>query len=216
MLEQAERHDFIAGVVGWVDLTSPECEAQLLDLVQHGKLVGIRHVVQDEPDRDFVLRADVGDGLSVLERHGVPFDLLFYVVHLPHAVTLAERHPGLRMVLDHLAKPEIRDGHIDEWSRDLRAAARHPNLYCKLSGLVTEADWERWTPEDLRPYVSEALDAFGPERCMFGSDWPVCRLAADYQQVCTGIADLLRSCTPAEMASVFGETAAKCYGLTAM
>jgi L-fuconolactonase len=209
----AERHDWIAGVVGWVDLASPDCEGQLERYIAHPKFVGVRHVTQDEPDEDFIVRPDVLRGLGVLERHGVPFDLLFYVQHLRHAPTLARRFPNLRLVIDHLAKPKIKSRLIADWRRDVRAAAAFPNVHCKLSGLVTEADWQSWQPADLRPYVQEALECFGPERCMFGSDWPVCLLAAPYERVVAALDEALGPLSESERADIHGGTAARFYGL---
>jgi L-fuconolactonase len=210
----AERHPFVAGVVGWVDLASPACEDQLRELRRHPKFVGVRHVTQDEPDDDFIVRPDVLRGLRVLEKHGVPFDLLFHVRHLRHAATLARELPGLPMVIDHLAKPRIKEGRTDDWLPHLRAAAAFPNVYCKLSGLVTEADWQRWTAADLRPYVRAALDLFGPRRCMYGSDWPVCELAATYEQVHAALVEALGPLGESERAATFGGTAARFYGIT--
>ena len=158
----AEQHDFIAGVVGWVDLASPECEAQLLEFKDHPNFVGIRHITQDEHEDDFIVRLDIVRGLQVLEKHCVPFDLLFYVKHLRHAAGLAQMLPDLPMVIDHLAKPRIKDHAVDGWLEDLRAAAKYPNIYCKLSGMITEADWQGWQASDLKPYVAAALEAFGP------------------------------------------------------
>jgi L-fuconolactonase len=210
----AERHPFIAGVVGWVDLASPDCERQLLEFKDHPKFVGVRHVTQDEPDDDFIVRPDVIRGLKVLERHGVPFDLLFYVKHLRHAATLAEQLPDLPMVIDHLAKPHVREQVLDDWLPHFRAAAAFPNVYCKLSGMVTEADWSRWTAADLRPYVQMALASFGPDRLMFGSDWPVCELAATYEQVYNALLEALGPVSESERAAIFGGTAARFYRLT--
>ena len=213
VLKLAEQHPFIAGVVGWVDLASEQCEQQLLEFKDHPKFVGIRHVTQDEPDDDFIVRPDVVRGLRVLQRHGVPFDLLFYVKHLRHAATLAQELPDLPMVIDHLAKPRIKSRQVDGWNDDLRAAARFPNVFCKLSGMITEADWENWQAADLRPYVQTALEAFGPERCMFGSDWPVCNLAGTYEQVHSALVDALGPISEPEHATIFGETASRFYGL---
>ena len=212
-LSLAENNDFIAGVVGWVDLASPACEEQLLELRSHSKFVGIRHITQDEPDEDFIVRDDVLRGLRVLEKQRCPFDLLFYTQHLRHAVTLGQALPELPMVIDHLAKPKIAAGQIDDWRVDLQAAARFPNIYCKLSGMITEADWRHWQPADLRPYVETAIEAFGPERLMFGSDWPVCELAGSYQQVCDALAEVLGPLSPHEQAQLYGQTAAEFYGL---
>ena len=213
VLGLAEQHDFIAGVVGWVDLASEACEDQLLEFKDHPKFVGIRHVTQDEPDDDFILRPDVRRGLGVLQQHGVPFDLLFYVKHLKHAATLAREFPDLPMVVDHLAKPRIKDAALDDWIDNFRAAAEFPNVFCKLSGMITEADWGHWQPQDLRPYVETALESFGPQRCMYGSDWPVCELAGSYQQVHAALVEVLGPLGQSESDAIFGGTAERFYGL---
>jgi L-fuconolactonase len=212
-LELAARHPFIAGVVGWVDLASGRCEEQLLEFKSRPKFVGVRHITQDEPDEDFIVRPDVLRGLKVLQQHRVPFDLLFYVKHLRHAQALARELPELPLVIDHLAKPRIKDGVTEGWLDDLRAAARFPNLYCKLSGMITEADWQAWRPCDLRPYVEAALEAFTPRRCMFGSDWPVCELAGSYQQVHAALLECLAELSASERERIFGGTACEFYGL---
>ena len=212
-LQLADQHRWIAGVVGWVDLASDACEAQLDEFSGHPKFVGVRHVTQDEPDDDYIIRDDVLRGLNVLEKHAVPFDLLFYDRHLRHAPTLAARLPDLPMVIDHLSKPEIRSGRIDPWRRELQRAAQYPNVYCKLSGMVTEADWQAWTAADLKPYVDAALEFFGPQRCMFGSDWPVCELAATYSEVVQTLRQLIGELSDAEQAEVLGQTAQRFYGL---
>ena len=214
VLQLAEDNDFIAGVVGWVDLASDECESQLLQFKDHPKFVGVRHVTQDEPDEDFIVREDVIRGLQVLERQGVPFDLLFYVKHLHHAATLAKRLPDLQMVIDHLAKPEIKDGRTDNWIDNFKSAARFPNIFCKLSGMITEADWKNWNPVDLKPYVETAMEAFGPERCMYGSDWPVCELAGTYHQVYEALCEVLGPISQTDRNKIFGGTATKFYRLS--
>ena len=190
-LSMAEETDWLAGVVGWVDLASEACEEQLLEFRDHPKFVGVRHVTQDEPDDDFIVRPAVLRGLKVLEKHGVPFDLLFYVRHLKHADRLARELPGLRMVIDHLAKPGIRDRSMDDWLPAFKAAARHGNVFCKLSGMITEADWTKWKPSDLKPFVDAALEHFGPSRCMYGSDWPVCELAGSYARAHAALREAL-------------------------
>lgn len=212
-LALAESHDFIAGVVGWVDLASPDCESQLLQVKDHPKFVGVRHVVQDEPDDDFIVREDVIRGLKVLEKWNVPFDMLFYVKHLTHASTLAEKLPDLPIVINHLGKPRIKDHSTADWLPQFKAAARFPNVYCKLSGMVTEADLAHWTVEDLKPYVHHAIDLFGPQRLMFGSDWPVCELAATYFEVFEAINQAIGPLSDSERAEIFGETAARFYSL---
>lgn len=213
VLKLAEQSDWLAGVVGWVDLASPKCEEQLLEFVDHPKFVGIRHVTQDEPDENFIVREEVLRGLAVLEKHEVPFDLLFYVQHLRHAPTLARRLPNLKMVIDHCSKPKIKNRQIDDWRRDLQAAAKFPNIFCKLSGLITEADWQNWKPADLKPYIDIALDCFGPQRCMYGSDWPVCLLAGSYERVVGALEECISDLSPTEQDAIFRGTATRFYGL---
>jgi L-fuconolactonase len=210
-LELAERHPFISGVVGWVDLASVDCERQVSEVREHPRFVGVRHVTQDEPDDDFIVRPEVIRGLQCLERVGLPFDLLFYVRHLRHVPTLARLLPNLPMVIDHLAKPNIKEHRLDNWLPDLRASARFPNIFCKLSGMVTEADWSGWSSDDLRPYVQIALEEFGPDRLMFGSDWPVCELAGSYERVYHGLVEALGPISESERSAIFGGTAARFY-----
>ena len=210
-LKLAEQHDWIAGVVGWVDLASPTCEEQLLQFKDHPKFVGVRHVTQDEPDDDFIVRPDILRGLKILEKEGVPFDLLFYVKHLRHVPRLVQELPNLPLVIDHLAKPAIKQQRLDDWLPDFVAAAKFPNVYCKLSGLITEADWGTWQPADLHPYIEQALEAFGPQRLMFGSDWPVCELAGSYARVVQTIDDELASLSVTDRDWIMGRTAAKFY-----
>ena len=214
VLGLADQHDFMAGVVGWVDLASDQCEEQLLRLKEHPKFSGIRHVTQDEPDNDFIIRPDILRGLQVLEKHQVPFDLLFYVNHVHHAATVAAAVPELPLVIDHLSKPEIKARRLDNWQNHFRRAAEFPNVYCKLSGMITEANWQHWTIDDLKPYVDIALEAFGPDRCMFGSDWPVCELAGTYAEVYQGLRELLEPLSDHEQQLIFGGTATRFYQLT--
>ncbi len=212
VLSLAEQHDWLAGIVGWVDLASPDCEAQLEEFKDDPYFVGVRHLVQNEPD-DFILRDDILRGLSVLEKHDVAYDLLFFVPQLQHAASVARQFPNLRLVIDHLAKPYIKAGAIDGWREDFIAAAQCPNVYCKLSGMVTEADWNDWTPEDLKPYVSTALEHFTPDRCMFGSDWPVCELAATYQQVFDALTECIGGVSDSEREKILGKNAIDFYRL---
>ena len=214
VLKLAQEHDFICGVVGWVDLASERCEEQLLEFKDHPKFVGIRHITQGEPDENFIVRPDVIRGLKVLEKHQVPFDLLFFVQHLKHAQTLGRELPDLKMVIDHLAKPHIKDHKLDDWEANFRAAAKFPNISCKLSGMITEADWENWRPADLKPYVEIAFEAFGPDRLMFGSDWPVCELAGSYQHVLDALNECLGPISDDERDHIFRGTATDFYGLT--
>ncbi|WP_055618989.1 amidohydrolase [Streptomyces sp. JHA19] len=213
LLALAERHELVAGVVGWTDLTRPDVAAELARLreLPGGRyLKGIRHQVQAEPDPGWLLRPDVRRGLTALEEAGLVHDLVVLPHQLPACVEAAARHPGLTFVLDHLGKPPIASGAREPWESAVRALAALPNTVCKLSGMVTEADHARWTVEDLRPYADTVLDAFGPARLMYGSDWPVCTLAASYGQVL----DAARALTgPADRSQIFERTAVRVYGL---
>ncbi len=212
-LNLCEANPFLAGIVGWIDLDSEQCEEQLLEFKDHPKFLGIRHITHDEPDDDFIIRADVIRGLQVLQKHCVPFDLLFFVKHLKHAVTVATACPDLPLVIDHLAKPRIKEQSFDDWEMNFRAAAKCENVYCKLSGMVTEADWKNWKPADLKPYIDIALDAFGPFRLMYGSDWPVCELAASYEQVYDALTENIAKLSSTEKEQILGKTAAQFYGI---
>ncbi|MER3480883.1 MAG: amidohydrolase [Meiothermus sp.] len=186
LLQIAAATDYVAGVVGWVDLRDPQV-GQVLDelraLPGGSYLVGIRHQVHDEPDPNWLLLPEVERGLAALEPRGLVYDLLVRTRELPAALACVQNFPKLRFVLDHLAKPNIAQGQWDDWLRALEPIAAQANVWVKLSGLVTEASWKHWKPEDLAPYIRQALELFGPSRCMFGSDWPVCTLAASYAQV---------------------------------
>ena len=212
--------DFVAGVVGWADLTDPALAQTLAELRngEHGaSLVGIRHQVHDEEDPNWLLREDVQHGLGEIAEAGLVYDLLVRPRELPVALTVARDFPHLRFVIDHLAKPPIASGEIDEWSTLLHEFAGLENVACKLSGMVTEADPEGWTVDDLRPYVRQAVEIFGPHRLMFGSDWPVCLLAADYGRVLSALREALDGIelTGVEPeAAIFGGTAMHWYGLT--
>lgn len=214
VLEFAKQNPWICGVVGWIDLASPHCEEQLLEFRSNPLFLGVRHITQDEPDDEFIVRPDVLRGLKSLEKHQVPFDLLFYVKHLHHAQTLGRELPDLPMVIDHLAKPKIKQQSFADWEANFRAAAQYPNIYCKLSGMVTEADWQAWKPADLQRYVDIALESFGPTRLMYGSDWPVCELAGSYQQVFEALQHCLQSLSPDERREIYSGTATRFYRLT--
>jgi L-fuconolactonase len=216
LLGLAGAGDLVGGVVGWADLTSPGVAgrlAALRDLPGGGKLAGIRHQVQSEPDPGWLTRPDVLRGLAAVAAAGLVYDLVITVGQLPAAASAAGAVPGLVFVLDHLGKPPIASGAIEPWASDLRRLAALPNTVAKLSGLVTEADWGQWQPSDLRPYVEVALEAFGPDRLMFGSDWPVCTLAASYDTVVAAARDLTAALSPAERAAIFAGTATRVYGL---
>jgi L-fuconolactonase len=180
LLELATDASFILGVVGWVDLRSPDVRLQLEALAGNPKLVGIRHIVQSEPDDRFLLQSEFLRGISLLEEFDLAYDILIYPKHLPVAAEFVRRFPRQRFVLDHLAKPPIKSGNLRPWDRGMRELGTFPNVFCKLSGLVTEGDWQNWKPEHIAPYIDVALESFGPGRLMIGSDWPVCTLAASY------------------------------------
>jgi L-fuconolactonase len=212
LLQLAENNPFLLGVVGWVDLRSPHLRAELESFAEKPKLVGIRHIVQSEPD-DFLLQPDFVRGISILEEFDLAFDILIYTKHLPMAADFVKRFPRQRFVLDHLAKPPIKSGAVDLWARGMRALASFPNVSAKLSGLVTEADWQAWKPEDLWPYLDVAFECFGPSRLMIGSDWPVCTVAASYTRVVNLVKDYLSRHTAAEREAVLGGNAEKFWRL---
>jgi len=215
LLALADAHPFIAGVVGWVDLRSDRVRAELEPLARHPKLVGVRHIAQSEPDDRFLLRPAFVAGLSALEEFDLAYDILIYSRHLAVAAELAARLPRQRFVLDHLAKPEIRARSIDRWAEDLRALAAHPNVCAKLSGLVTEADWTRWTAADIRPFLDAAFDCFGADRLMIGSDWPVCLVAGDYVRTMSVVAGYVAERPSRERDAVLGTNAARFWKLGA-
>jgi L-fuconolactonase len=213
LLELADRHPLIRGVVGWVDLRAADVAEQLRAFADHPRFVGVRHVVQDEPDREFVLGPEFRRGLRALHDFGLTYDLLLVADQLPAAATLAGLTPEQPYVLDHLAKPLIKDRRLDPWRIELAALARHGNVCCKLSGMVTEAARDSWQPEDFRPYLEIALEAFGPARLMIGSDWPVCLLAAEYADATGIVTDFIAGLAAAEQAAIMGGTAQRFYGL---
>jgi|SRR5579862_387734 len=215
LLELADRSPLILGVVGWVDLRSPEVGSQLERFAANPKLVGVRHIVQSEPDDRFLLQPDFLRGISLLEESDLAYDILIYTKQLPVAAEFVERFPRQRFVLDHLAKPPIKTGEIDLWAQGIRRLAQFPNVFCKLSGLVTEADWESWTAEQITPYLDVAFDSFGPERLMIGSDWPVCLAAASYARAMKVVKAYLAAQAPECRESVLGGNARRFWRLTA-
>jgi L-fuconolactonase len=217
-LALAAAADFVYGVVGWVDLTSPSVGDDLdalLDGPAGRWLIGLRHQVHDEPDPDWLRRADVRRGLAAVQRRGLAYDLLVRARELPAAADTVRSLPDLQFVLDHIAKPRISDGHDDLWTQRMPALAAAPNVSVKLSGMVTEANWSSWSPEDLRPFVDQVVRWFGPERLLFGSDWPVCLLAGSYHDVVSGLTTALTPTSPGELAQVFGGNAQRVYRLNA-
>lgn len=213
LLETAHEEPIVLGVVGWVPLADPDVASRLEELAEYPALVGIRHVLQDEPDDNYALRDDFNQGLSELTRHGLAYDILIYDRHLPIATKLVDRHPNQVFVLDHAAKPRIRDGELETWAADIRELAGRENCYCKLSGMVTEASWNTWTPDEIVPYFDTLAEAFGPDRLMFGSDWPVCLLACEYGGWYHVVDGLTSTLSEDERDRIWGGTAAEAYML---
>ncbi|MDZ4697480.1 MAG: amidohydrolase family protein [Deltaproteobacteria bacterium] len=213
LLAFAKQHAAVRGVVGWIDLCSIEAERQLDSLSDEAALVGIRHVVQDEPDDRFLLREDFQRGVDLLEARNLAYDILIYPRQLPAAIEFVRRFPNHRLVLDHMAKPDIAGGALEPWAKQIRVLARAENVFCKVSGLVTEANWSSWKPGDFSPYLEVVLEAFGPRRLMVGSDWPVCTLAASYGQVMGIAASFFAPLSSEEKSAVFGGNAAGFYRL---
>lgn len=213
LLDLAARHPFIKGVVGWVDLRSPRIDETLETLAQDRRLRGIRHIAQAERD-DFLVQDDVIRGIERLGRFGLTYDILVFERQLPAALTLTSRFTNQPFVVDHLAKPRIKEGRLEPWAAGVKELARRPNVCCKISGLVTEADWTGWRPEHLRPYLDVAFDAFGADRVMFGSDWPVCLVAATYERVLGVIDEYAAALSADERDGLFGGNAARFYGLS--
>jgi L-fuconolactonase len=213
MLEQADRYPWIGAVVGWVPLLEPDEAATALErFAAHPAFRGMRHLIHDEPDPDWVVQDRVIEGMKVLADHDAIFEVVaVFPNHLKHVPTLAERVPNLTMVIDHLAKPPIKAGLMEPWAAQMAAAAEYPQVHAKISGLNTAADWESWSGEDFRPYIDKAVDLFGVERLMFGSDWPVCLLAGDYASVWRETNLALSGMSEPERAAVLGGTAQRVY-----
>ena len=213
LLELAAANSFIGGVVGWVDLMSPDIEEQLQELSADPKFKGVRHLVESEPNDDWLVQPAVLSGLNRLAAHGLSYALLVHTRHLKYVPRVAESCPDLALVIDHLAKPAIARNEIKEWSNTLAAVAKFPNINCKLSGLVTEADWNSWQTDDLRPFVARGLELFGAERMMFGSDYPVCLLSATYDRVLESFQEMLKDLSDLDREKIFSTNAAKFYRL---
>lgn len=213
LLQFANEHSYIQAVVGWIPLLDPDLERKLPTMVEHPKLKGVRHNLQDDPDPEFMLREDFNRGIWTLRPWGLTYDILIYERHLPQTIQFVDKHPGQTFVLDHIAKPRIAAGELQPWAENLRELALRPHVYCKLSGMVTEADWPSWTEEQLKPYFNVVLEAFGPKRLMFGSDWPVCLLATTYQHWVQTVSKLIDTLSADEQARIWAETAREAYRL---
>jgi L-fuconolactonase len=213
LLDLAEQNAFIKGVVGWVPLVSPDVKSDLEQFARRPKLKAVRHVLQDEPDDNYMLRDDFNRGLAMLRDFDLRYDILIFERHLPQSIKLIDRHPRLTFILDHIAKPRIRENVLSPWRENMRELARRPNVYCKLSGMATVADHKAWTPAQLRPCMDMALEAFGPGRLMFGSDWPVCLLAVTYRRWYELVGEFVARLSTEERGRIMGGTAVEAYGL---
>jgi L-fuconolactonase len=214
LLSLAEKHPLIRGVVGWVPLTNGAgVKRHLEHFSAHPKLRGVRHVIHDEADPRYILRNDFNAGVGALREFKLRYDILIFERHLPATIEFVDRHPNQVFILDHVAKPRIKERIISPWDRNLRELAKRENVYCKLSGMVTEADLEHWTPEDLQPYIDVVLAAFGPHRLMYGSDWPVLLRAGDYARWFDTVSGAINKLSKAEQERIMGGSAAEAYGI---
>lgn len=211
LLKLADEEPFIKGVVGWVDLSADDVEESLQLFVQHPKFVGIRHMVQSEADEGFLLRKDFHRGVAFLKQYGLAYDILIHEKQLAVTRKFVERFPEQRFVLDHIAKPPIKAGVLEPWARQIKQLANNTQILCKISGLVTEADWGNWREADIRPYLDVVFNAFGPDRLMFGSDWPVCLIASDYERVFELITGYIALFEKEDQEKIMGLNAAKFY-----
>ena len=213
LLQLAAQYDFVKGVVGWVDLRSSNIKKVLSKYSANKKLVGVRHVLHDEPDDDFMLQPSFINGIAALKEFNLTYDLLLFPKHLPIAVQLVRQFGGQPFVIDHIAKPFIKDKLLHPWESDMKAIAKFQNVYCKLSGMVTEANWNTWKKDDFNTYLDIVFNAFGPERLMLGSDWPVCTLSARYQDTMSIVIDFTKQLSPDEHAAILGGNCARFYGI---
>ena len=210
LLDLSNQHDWILGVVGWADLGKDDLDQVLDQYASQEKLVGFREVLQSKDPR-YMLREEFVRGIQKLKERGLAYDLLLFPQHLEAALDLVKKCPEQRMVIDHLAKPLIKDGEWKEWKKRIALLAERELIYCKISGMITEADWKKWKTEDLLPYLEIVLELFGPERLMYGSDWPVCLVAGEYEQVYRVVEDFTDQLSPSERDRIMGETAAEFY-----
>ena len=213
LLELASEHDFVAGVVAWCDLQSPNLGAMLDELQTHRKFKGVRHQIEDEPQDDWMLQDRVMDGFMELERRGIPYDMLVRPEHLKHLRVVRDRCPTLKLVIDHIAKPDIAGHVLEPWAHELEKTAQLPDISCKLSGMITQTKWSEWGIDELKPYVQHVVKSFGYDRVMFGSDWPVCLLAGSYERTVNALTQSLGSLSQEQQALVWGGNACSFYHL---
>jgi len=211
LLELASKYEFIKGIVGWVDLCSSEVEKQLEYFTTDSKFVGVRHVIHDEPDDNFMNRQDFYNGISLLEKHNLTYDLLIFPKHLSLTTKLVRKYPNQKFVLDHIAKPNIKEKKYQPWEKDIRVLANQKNVFCKLSGMVTEADWYNWNYDDFNYYLDTVFEAFGEDRLMIGSDWPVCTTSSNYKKILSIVLKYLEKYNIDIQKKILGENCCKFY-----
>lgn len=213
LVNLASKYDFIKGIVGWVDLRGDDIEAVLEKYSQFNKIKGYRHVVQGEPDHNFLLRPNFLNGIKAIEKYDLTYDILIFPHQLGATLEFVKRFPKLKFVIDHIAKPYIKDGFFDGWAVLMKEIAKQENVYCKISGMITEADYKSWTEAQLNPYMDLVLNAFGTERIMYGSDWPVCLVAGNYAQVKTIMTNFISNLSSTEQDAIMGKNAIQFYNL---
>jgi L-fuconolactonase len=213
LLQLSDTHDFIRGVIGWVPLSEPDVKAVLERLCEHQRLKGVRHVIHDEPDDEFILGANFNKGIQQLQSFGLIYEVLIFERHLPQTIQFIDRHPSQIFVVDHIAKPKIRTRELSPWRERIVELARRDNVCCKISGMVTEASWTEWKPDDLKPYFDTVLGAFGVRRLMFGSDWPVLLVASSYTLWADSVRSFISHLSSAEQDRIMGGTAIEVYKL---
>ena len=211
LLELASENDFIKGVVGWIDLRDDKVEAHIEHFKRYEKLKGFRHVVQGEPDDRFIVRPEFVRGIKILEKHGIPYDILIFAKHLSVSLEFVKMFPEHDFVIDHIAKPDIANNGYEYWLKNMQPFKSFSNVRCKLSGMVTETNYNKWRAEDFHPYLESCLDIFGPERLMIGSDWPVCLLSGQYQPVMNIVKDFISTLSQSEQSQILGKTASEFY-----
>lgn len=213
LLDLASKNNFIKGVVGWVDLRNKNIDEVLESYSNAEKLKGIRHIVQGEPDHNFLLRPNFLNGISKLEKHNLAYDILIFPHQLGTAIEFVKKFPNQKFAIDHIAKPYIKDGFYDGWAILMKEIAQYDNVFCKVSGMTTEADYNNWTPNQIHPYMNLVIEAFGTERIMFGSDWPVCLVAGNYTQVKDLVTEFISNFSNAEQVAIMGKNAIQFYNL---
>lgn len=213
LIDLATKNNFIKGIVGWVDLRDNNVETELEKYSEEDKIKGFRHVVQGEPDHNFLLRSHFTRGVSLLEKYNFTYDILVFPHQLGAVLEFVKQFPNQKFVIDHMAKPYIKDGFYDGWAASMQAIAKHENVSCKLSGIITEADFKSWTPHQINPYLNLIMEAFGSQRTMFGSDWPVCLVAGNYRKVKDLVTNYIATLSHSEQDAIMGNNAIQFYNL---